>query len=151
MKKPQQAGTKSATGTVRWPANCEAAGQFIKLPKVLIKRLAEFDIQPHHLWLLLRLQCDRFEGHPPRAYWAALAAECGRGKDAVRKWGYELRDKGLLRIQQNRRRDAEDADRHGWRNDRNSFHLDPFLAKAHEVQRKWMEEKEAKAQKKGGR
>ena len=91
--KAKKAGTPSSQkkrsrkpGTERWPAPCVADGEFILLPKALIKRFAQLGMEPRHLWLMLALQVDRYENRAPRFYWEELALWCGRSKNTVRKW-----------------------------------------------------------------
>jgi len=136
------------TGTQRWPKACLGKGEWLQVPKSVIQRLGEFDMKPHHLWLLLALQADRFRDRNPRYYWAALADWAGVTPNTVRRWGYELRDKGLLTIKQNRKPNPGEKRRTGYRNERNEFHLEPFETKAEEVHKRW--KKKRKQRRNGG-
>lgn len=125
-------------GTDRWPKNATAEGEFILLPKVLLQRLREFDLEPRHLWLLLVLQAARYENRDPRFYWDELAAFCGKKRNAVRRWAYELRDKGLLKIQQLKKLNPDEHPRPGYRNERNRFVLTPFVQRVEQEHEKWL-------------
>jgi len=133
---------EKSSGTERWPAPCVERGNFILVPKVLFRDLESLStknraFQPHHLWLLLALQADRFRDRPPRYYWAAIAGWCGKDKNTVRRWGYELRDMGLLGIQECKELDPDQPKQPGRRNERNRFHLEPFEKRVLDVHTKW--------------
>lgn len=126
-------------GTVRWSPFCEK-GDFLKVPKAALERLAHFSsensdgtrlrFQPHHLWLLLVLQASLYQDRAPRFFWVELAAMCGKSTSTVRKWGYELEKMGLLTI---RRRKNETTKA----NERNEFDVTEFVKKVDSEQRRW--------------
>ncbi len=124
-------GRGTAKSTIIWGAEAEK-DDFIKVPRALL-RLGRYDpdlmakLQPRHLLLLLALAARKFRDGEIRVYWEALAEDMGVRPDTVRKWGYELRKLGLLRILQHRRQDPERR-RPGIRNDRNGFDLSPFVS-----------------------
>ena len=126
----------------RWPVRCLGPNEYILLPKVLVKRLGALQIQPHHMWLILLLQVDRYEDRDPRWYWEELARFVGRDKNTVRRWAYELRDMGLLQIKQNRTKDPRHADKVNFRNERNTFILTPFDRRIEAEQKSWDKERE---------
>ena len=138
----KRAAAKKDAGTERWPKECLGKGDWLQVPKSVIQRLGEFDMKPHHLWLLLALQADRFRDRPPRYYWAALAEWAGVKPNTVRRWGYELRDKGLLTIKQNRKPNPGETRRTGHRNERNEFHLRPFELRTKAVHKRWKKDRE---------
>lgn len=135
-------------GTVRWPEEAVAPNEFIQLPKVLLKRFARFGMQPQHLLLLLMLQTDAFENRHPRHYWEELAEWCGRKRNTVRKWGYELRELKLLGIRTRRSLNDGDERRPGFRNERNEFLLGPFRERVKKEQLAWAVERSAQKQRK---
>jgi hypothetical protein len=96
-------------------------------------------MKPHHLWLLLALQTDRYRDRVPRYYWAELAAWAGVSANTVRRWGYDLESMGLLRIKQNRKLDPAQTRRVGHRNERNEFYLDNFETESLQQHREWKE------------
>lgn len=123
--------TDDSQSTVIWGKEVEAE-DFIKVPRAFL-RLSRYltagelkDIKPRHLMLILALAGWKFQRKPIRAYWEQLADDLGVKKDTVRKWAYELREKGLLVITQHRGRDPK---KHGvgYKNDRNSFDIGPFV------------------------
>jgi hypothetical protein len=140
MTAPATTPEKKIPSTKRWPAPCEAKGQFILLPKVVVKNFheifADLKLGPQHLLLLLVLQADRYSDRLPRYYWQELADMCGRERDTVRKWARELKQKGLLRIRPCKQTTSGSKRKVGYRNERNEFVLDPFLAKVETVQKK---------------
>lgn len=140
VKKPK------APGTERWPKECVDKGNFFLVPRVLFRDLKSFGtktrhFRPHHLWLLLALQADRFRDNPPRLYWEAIAGWCGRDRNTVRRWGYELKNMGLLGIEECKKLDPDQERRPGRRNERNRFHLEPFEAKTLAVHREWIKKR----------
>ena len=84
-------------------------------------------LKPQHLWLLLALQSERYESRrQPRYYWAELAGWAGVSVSTVRRWAYELKDLGLLKIIPCREQSASERKRVGVKNDRNRFDLSPL-------------------------
>jgi hypothetical protein len=129
-------------GTERWPKPCVTKGNFFLVPRVLYRDLKSFGtkhrhFRPHHLWLLLALQTDRFRDNPPRYYWETIAQWCGRDRNTVRRWGYQLKGMGLLAIEECRKLDPDQTRGPGRRNERNKFFLEPFEDKVLEVHRRW--------------
>ena len=121
---------KTKPSTVIWGDDLES-GDFIKVPRTFVwlgrfANLRKLGVQPRHQLLILALAARKYEKKPIRVYWESLAHDLGQKKDTVRKWAYELRDMGLLRITQHRGRDPETG-RVGYRNDRNSFDISPFV------------------------
>ena len=140
--KPRIAQQPRAPGTERWPKACVTKGNFFLVPRVLFRDLKSFGtkqrhFRPHHLWLLLALQADRFRDRPPRYYWDAIAGWCGRDRNTVRRWGYELKEMGLLTIEECRKLDPDQTRGPGRRNERNRFFLEPFEKKVLEVHKQW--------------
>lgn len=120
-------GELSREPTVRWPEWGEAPGQWIKVPRRLIKGIGDLGLKPHHLWLVLVLQADRYHDRKPRWYWSELAAMAGRDENTIRRWARELQKKKLLRV--TRKREPEmTGPRRFRRNYRNEFDLQPFQA-----------------------
>lgn len=135
---------KKDKGTQRWPAACVKDGDWFQLPKSVVQNMVGFDtpgafkFKPHHLWLILALQADRYRDRIPRYYWEELAEWAGVDKNTVRRWGYELRDAGLLEIKQNRKVVSEGNTRRvGYRNERNEFILGPFEVMTAQIHKTW--------------
>lgn len=140
--KPRAARQLPSLGTERWPKECVAKGNFFLVPSVLFRDLKSFstknrNFRPHHLWLLLALQAERFRDRPPRYYWEAIASWCGFDRNTVRRWGYELKDMGLLEIEECKKLEPGHVRRPGYRNERNRFKLEPFEKKVLEVHTAW--------------
>ena len=74
----------------------------------------------------------------------ALAAWAGVKRNTVRRWGYELEQKGLLRIKQNRKLNPEEKPRAGHRNERNEFHLEPFEKRTEAIHKEWKKNRSAR-------
>lgn len=96
---PPEKTKKRESGTERWPKECVSSGSFFIVPWVFFRDLVSFGtkqrhFRPHHLWLLLALQADRFRDNPPRYYWVAIAGWCGRDRNTVRRWGVRPRSYG---------------------------------------------------------
>ena len=135
-------------GTNVWGSFLEK-GHFLKVPKVwfLLGRHGGEKgqrIKPRHVLLLPALASKKYKTAPIRVYWEALAIDLASKPDTVRKWAYELRKMGLLKITQHRGRDPKDG-RPGVRNDRNSFDLAPlvvFLESAKKTYRKGKKKRE---------
>ena len=143
--------TTNRPGTKRWPPNCEAKGEFILIPRVLIKRFGELQISPQELLLILMLQVDRYADRKPRFYWEQLAEWCGLSKHAVRKWGYSLKKKKLLNIKLRVKREPGEKRVIGKRHDRSEFDLTPFLDLLEKRQQDWLALRaERKGHKNGG-
>lgn len=144
---PNSQSSLSPSATVRWGDLCEAKGQWIKVPKVVLERLGDFrgnngeQVKPHHLWLLLALQSTKYKDHLPRHYWDDLAFKAGVTKDTVRRWGYELRKMGLLVIKQRRTLGDGQPRKTGYRNERNEFDVAPFVKLCERRQQIFQEEK----------
>jgi hypothetical protein len=132
---------KNDKGTERWPTICVGRGEWFALPKVLLKRFPKLGIEPQHLLLLLVLQTDRYRDRPPRYYWEELANLCGCTRNTVRRWGYELRDRGLLNIKPVPRRLEGEERKIGYRNARSIFDLKPFEALVEAIHREWVKER----------
>ncbi|SRR5258706_587940 len=128
-------------GTERWPRVCVDRGEWLPLPKAVTKRFPRLGIEPQHLLLLLVLQTDRYRNLRVRYYWEELAALCGCTRNTVRRWGYELRERGLLHITPVPRRLADEERRIGYRNARSIFDLKPFETKVEAIHREWMKER----------
>ncbi|MBC8426723.1 hypothetical protein H8E07_21635 [bacterium] len=117
--------------TLIWGPEVES-GDYIKVPRALL-RLPHYltsedlcGLKPRHLLLFLALASHKYKNQPIRVYWQELADDLGVEKDTVRKWAYEVQEKGLLRMKQHRGRDPE-KNRVGHRNERNSFDIAPFV------------------------
>lgn len=119
-------GEEPDKGTERWPAEVIRPGDWIMLPKALIKGTRRLKLRPHHVWLLLALQLDRYRDRPPRYYWAQLADWAGFGAGTVARWARELKQKGLLAYKQPLVFAADEQRWPGQRNDRNEFYLEAF-------------------------
>lgn len=127
---------KNGSSTVVWGEGVEK-GDFLKVPRAMIRLHRYQDglsaLKSRHMMLLLVLASRKYQHKPTRAYWEELADDLGVSKETVRKWAYELRDQGLLRIKQVRGRDRENH-HVGYKNDKNIFDITPFVkvvAKAH--------------------
>lgn len=90
---------------------------------------------------MLVLAHHKYKDKPIRAYWIELAQDLGVSAEAVRKWGYQLREMGLLRIRQNRGR-CRKANKPGIRNERNTFDIEPFVRCVTRADNRWQAEKE---------
>lgn len=134
-------------GTVRWPKSCESDGNFIKFPKILAKRFFDLKIEPHHLLLILMLKVDEYRDRKVRYYWEELAQWCGRDRNTVRRWAYELKKKGLLSIRTNRKLSQGENPRPGHRNERNEFELTGLSVRLGRVQAAADAEKNARQKK----
>jgi|GEM_PF-3111371 len=126
------------------------ADDFVKVPRCLLRPgassvLADKKLQPRHLLLLLSLAERKFQNKRPRAYWEEIASDLQIKKDTVRKWAYELRDMGLIKIKNHHGRDP-DKDRVGYRNERNSFDLSPFVDLVEQAYRERKNAKETRRQ-----
>lgn len=143
------AASKGSGGTVRWPQNAVAEGEWIQLPNVLLKRMGQMELEPRHLWLLLVLQTARYKNRPPRFYWEELAAFCGKDKNTVRTWARQLKDMGLLKIRPSRELNPGEVPRPGHRNERNVFDLAPFEKRVEEEQEEWVKTR-PKPRRRGG-
>jgi hypothetical protein len=133
--KPQSSspsgGEPDKDSTIIWGTKLEQE-DFIKVPRALLMLGRYGDekakvLEPRHILLLLLLAGRKYKDKPIRAYWEELAEDLGRGPSTVRKWAYQLRDSGLLKLRQHRGKDPE-TNRPGIRNERNSFDFSPFLA-----------------------
>lgn len=129
-------------GTERWPAQCVQDGEWIQLPKVILKRFPKLGVSPQHLLLLLVLQSDRYRDRPVRFFWEELAELCGCNKNTVRRWGYELKRKGLLTITPIRKPLPGEERVIGFRNARSIFDLRQFELKVGDAQTTWAKERE---------
>ncbi len=140
--KPSESNGSQSTKevTIIWGEIVEAE-DYIKVPRALLRLpryQTQYKLKPRHVLLLLSLASRKFKKKTIRVYWEELAEDLGVNKDSVRKWAYELRNWGLLRIAQHRGRDP-DKNRVGHRNERNSFDLSPFVEvvdKAYRLRRK---------------
>ncbi len=94
----------------------------------MVKRLVDLGLKPHHLWLILVLQADRYLDRPPRWYWRELAGFCGRDENTVRRWAYQLCRRGYLSIKRSYVKEDATSRRRLYRNYRNEFDLSPLLA-----------------------
>lgn len=142
-------------GTERWPKPCVSKGNFFLVPRVLFRDLNGLStknrhFRPHHLWLLLALQADRFRDRPPRYYWDTIAGWCGRDRNTVRRWGYELKAMGLLTIVECKKLDADQTKKPGRRNERNKFFLEPFEKRVLEVHERWVKSRRPRAESEAG-
>ncbi len=137
------AKTPTHAKTAVWGKSLES-GRWIKLPRIFLRagRYSELlgtKIKPRHLLLLLALGSQKYQRNQIRAYWENLAIDLGVSTETVRKWGYELRKMGLLKIKQNRGRG--DIQRVGHRNESNTFDLSPFIKFMEELDQKWPKKK----------
>ena len=105
---PAAQRSAGSEATIVWGKDVEA-GDYLKVPRVILAR-GRYPIEglrglkPRHLLLLLVLAGRKFKRSRIRAYWEELADDLEVSKDTVRKWAYELRDRGLLHIAQHRGR-----------------------------------------------
>lgn len=141
MRRSQSAQVAPTTATRVWGGTLEA-GRFLKVPKIIFylgryDRRMGSELQPRHLLLLLALAARKYGDEEIRAYWAELASGLGVRAGTVRKWGYELRDMGLLRIE-NRRRSASSGDGDVSGNERNAFDIAPFIRLLKDAHETWM-------------
>jgi hypothetical protein len=145
MRNRQKPNESPANGeaTVVWGREVEQ-GDFLKVPRALLCLHRYRDglkwLKPRHLTLLLVLAGRKFQNKPIRVYWEELANDLGVNRDTVRKWAYQLEDKGLLRIRRIKGRDP-DNNRVGVRNDRNAFDLSPFITIVKEA---WSEKRRSR-------
>src|SRR5688572_21326067 len=78
-------------------------GDYLITPKALIY-LQDFDhplvekIKARHIHLILVLGGKKFQTKKLRRYWSRLAHDLGVSTDTARKWAYELKKMGLLKI-----------------------------------------------------
>jgi|GEM_PF-4754543 len=93
-------------------------------------------LEPRHILLILKLAASKYQDKPIRFYWETLARDLGVKRDTVRKWGYELKRMGLLKITQHRGRPSDKGP--GFRNDKNSFDISPFVEKLERAYREWL-------------
>lgn len=110
--------------------------RFLKLPKTFAflgryDPRVGFDIQPRHLLLIIALACRKFGDIPIRATWQDIASGLGVRRDTLRRWAYELRDLGLLRIQS---RTGDDNI-----NEANEFDISPFVELLADADAQWRE------------
>jgi len=122
MTKADPTLPQSRPATVVWGSLDKQ--RFLKLPK-MFAYLGRYDgrvgtdIQPRHLMLIIALACRKFGEQPIRATWQAIASGLGVRTDTLRRWGYELRDLGLLEIH-------PQINPNG-RNGPNEFDITPFV------------------------
>lgn len=108
-------------------------GYFLKVPKVLFS-LGRYDdrfgkeIQPRHVLLLLAIAARQFQSQETRFFWEDLAKNLGTKRETIRKWAYEARSLGLLKIKRHRGRRDPEKDKPGIKNDRNGFDIAGFVA-----------------------
>jgi len=78
--------------------------------------------------LLITLAAHQIGSKPCRRYWEELGQDLGVHADTVRGWARDLKRAGLLKIKhhQGPARDPS-RDRPGFRNERNTFVLDPLI------------------------
>jgi hypothetical protein len=147
---PAKAGGK-AEHTIVWGPKLET-DYFLKVPKVLFKlgrhsgKIGKV-IHPRHILLILALMSRQYKNKPVRVYWETLAVDLGVKADTVRRWAYQMRDAGYLRITQHRGRNPE-KNQPGYRNESNSFDYSPFVRFVEKMRE---EEKAAKEKAKGQR
>lgn len=122
-----------AKGPERWHPGTLTSGHWIKLPKALIKGTGRLKLKPHHVWLLIALELDKFSNRPPRYFWAQLADWAGCDKKTIARWARELRERGFLTYRQRWGKDQGQVQRLGYHNDRNEFTLDKGEKKILEV------------------
>lgn len=141
---PADRGRKSPAGEVRkrrknaattvWGESIKT-DDFVAVPRALIwlgrhDRALRDKIEARHLWFLLALAARKYRKKPICVYWQSLATDLGVPPSTARRWGYELRDLGLLTIR-NRRKGKEPvsaADPSVLRNDRNEFSFEQLEA-----------------------
>ena len=76
---------------------------YLRTPKALI-HICAFDhpqakkIKSRHIHLILVLAAKKYKTNMIRRYWARLAQDLGVSTETARKWAYELRDAGLIKI-----------------------------------------------------
>lgn len=153
-KKPRKRRKKNATKV--WGESIET-DDFVAVPRALVW-LGRHDpelckkVEARHLWLLMALAARKYRKQPIRVYWQSLATDLGVPTSSVRRWGYELRDAGLLRIR-NRRKAGElvsAADPSVLRNDRNEFDFE-LLEEALQPALRSRERARAEAKRRRGR
>ncbi len=147
---PATGRARQGKNTVIW-GNVLEEKDFIKLPRTVLtlgRDSGEMGnvLKPRHLLLILALMGKQFQKKPVREYWETLAIDLGVKKDTVRKWAYELRDAGYLKITQHRGRDP-DRNRPGIRNEKNSFDYSAFVRFIEQIKVKRMDQKAKEAAK----
>lgn len=124
---------------------------FLRTPKAFI-HIRAFDhplakkIKARHIHLILVLAAKKYKSNMIRRYWARLAQDLGVSTETARKWAYELRDAGLIKIiaftGKNKKLPTPKAKpgvTPGFRNEANGFDLSPLIdliTKAKEARRK---------------
>ena len=108
--------------------------RFLKLPKTFAflgryERRVGTDIQPRHLMLVIALACRKFGDEPIRASWQDIASGLGVRVDTLRRWAYELKDLGLLRIVSRSGADGK--------NEPNEFDISPFVELLETADAEW--------------
>ena len=134
--KPEPA-TKQDGGTVVFGEALEKR-DYLKTPKAFI-HIRSFDhplakkIKARHIHLILVLAAKKYKTHMIRRYWARLAQDLGVSTDTCRKWAYELRDAGLIKIIPFTGKHklptprAKPSVNPGMRNEANGFDLSPLI------------------------
>ncbi len=113
--------------------------QYLKTPKAFI-HIRSFDhpdakkIKARHIHLILVLAAKKYRSNMIRRYWARLAQDLGVSTETVRKWAYELRDAGLIKIIPFTGRNkklptprSKQVVNPGFRNEANGFDLTPLI------------------------
>lgn len=156
IKRKLELVKKPSSTDHRWPPVCLENGEWFRVPKVLFRELAAFSapkvkprFRPHHLWLLLALQADRYRDRPPRYFWANIAGWSGYDKNTVRRWGYELQRMGLLLIVPCKELNPDQERHPGTRNERNKFLLEPLEKRVEAVHLAWTKRRKKRARKTG--
>ena len=144
-------------GTIVWGEHIERS-HYLKVPKVLCW-LARYNeqvggksgpIYPRHILLLLTLAACKYKNTPTRLYWQELGDHLGISWETARKWAYQLEAIGLLKIKRYKKKTTDSKRRVGFRNERNTFDISPFVAKVDEAHAEWKRRREERAERKDG-
>ena len=90
-------------------------------------------IKARHIHLILVLAAKKYKSNMIRRYWARLAQDLGVSTETARKWAYELRDAGIIKIIPftGKRKlpapKAKPSTNPGLRNEANGFDLSPLI------------------------
>ncbi len=93
---------KKDPGTVVFGEALESRN-YLRTPKAFI-HIRSFDhplakkLKARHIHLILVLAAKKYKKNMIRRYWARLAQDLGVSTETTRKWAYELRDAGLIKI-----------------------------------------------------
>jgi hypothetical protein len=124
--------------TIVWTTEIEKE-HWLKVPKVLLRfgrysSLMGNQLQPRHVLLILALAARKFRDAPIICSWTELARDLGVKRDTVRHWAYELKEHGLLRINNPKRRNEDEKLA-------NTFEFDGFIDLVEDAFNQWKEQR----------